>query len=94
MGRKPRNQTRGGIQKRVSQKPYERDFKRNPRCYPQDKLEEEKDLEEMEEEGIDLERGEDALVQNKGIPEDKNRKIPSETISDQNQGQRSVYKYD
>jgi hypothetical protein len=37
--------------------------------------------------------GEEEAI-DKGIPEDKNRKIPSETISGQNQSQRLVYKYD
>jgi hypothetical protein len=73
-----RKDTRTGIQKRVSQKPYEGKLKKKPMMLPtkQDKLEKE-DLEKMEEEeGIDLERWESTLVQNKGIPEDKNRKIP------------------
>jgi hypothetical protein len=90
MGRKPKNQTPSGIQKRVSQKPYKGKLQKKPKMLPtiQDKLEE--DLEETEEEeGIDLERRESALV-----PEDKNSKIESETISDQNQSQRPVYKYD
>jgi hypothetical protein len=79
MGRNPRNQTRSGIQKRVSQKSREGKLKRKPMMLPtkQDKLEEEKDLEEMKEKkGIDLKRGEGALIQNKKITEDKNRKIP------------------
>jgi hypothetical protein len=57
----------------------------------QDKLEEDKDSEEMEEKArINLERGKGTPNQNKGIPENKNRKILSETISDQNQSQWSV----
>jgi hypothetical protein len=88
MGRKPTNETRSGIQKRVSQKPYERKLQKKAKMLPteHDQLE--------EEEGNDLETGEGAPVQNKGIPEEKNRKIPSETISDQNQSQRPVYEYD
>jgi hypothetical protein len=82
MSSKPINQTCSSIQKRVSQKPYERKLPKKVK-----KLEEDKDLEEMEEEeGTDWEIGEGTPIQNKRTPEDKNRKITSE-----NRG--PVYKY-
>lgn len=95
VGKKLTNQTCSGIQKRVSQKPYEGKLQEKAKMMltKQDKLEVNKDLEEMEEEeGTDLERGEGAPTQSKGILEDRNRKILSEAISDQNQSQRPVYK--
>jgi hypothetical protein len=75
---------------RVSQKPYEGKLQKKAKM-----LEEDKDLEEMEEEeGTDWEMGEGTPAQNKGTQEDKNTKILSKKISDQNQNQWLVYKYD
>jgi uncharacterized protein YwqG len=85
MGREPKIQTCSSIQKTVSQKSYERKLQKKAKILPtkQDKLEENKDLEEMEEEeGIDLERGGGYPRPEQGDPKGH---IPNEIISVQNQ---------
>jgi uncharacterized protein YwqG len=94
MDRKPTYQTRSSIQKRVSQKSYERKLQKKAKILPtkQDKLEENKDLEEMEEEeGIDLERGGGYLCPEQGDPRGQEQKNPKR--NNLRPKQKPVYKY-